>query len=247
MALDSLDSSELHPGGAGRAQVSSRFEEGYLLCTANRSQELVELMLSGVYADLQIADPSSGLSIWLHACIVAQPEILRMLASAGCDISETYVAPSNRANEEGYISGWSCLFFVVLHASWPASSAELEALQFLIKAGADPFLRDVEGHTIFDYVEDEKDPKYGSYRRELWYSALEREHVHVDRPAGMRQETPAYAWRYTPLHHRALCRLESWERDSIETQVARVLEDFPWTQEEEETIFRIAREKSLRH
>jgi hypothetical protein len=65
-----------------------------------------------------------------------------------------------------------CLFFAVLHASWPDTSGELETLQFLIKDGADLFLRDTEGYTIFDYVDEEEDKMYGSYPRDLWYSAL---------------------------------------------------------------------------
>lgn len=193
-------------------------------------------MLNGVYADLKTIDPSTGLSIWLQACIVARPAILNMMSSAGCDTHETYTPSQSYANKEGYISGWNCLIFVVLHASLPECSEELEALQFLIRAGADPHLRDAAGCTIFDYVDYDVDVKLGSYRRELWYSALKREHVRVDRPTITRQVAPVYTGKYTPLHCRALCHLGSWERNTVDTQVARVLNDFPWSQEEEEVI-----------
>jgi hypothetical protein len=64
-------------------------------------------MLSGVYADLKLVDPSSGLSIWLQSCQTALPTILRMLSSAGCDTSEIYIPSPNHPNEESYISGWN--------------------------------------------------------------------------------------------------------------------------------------------
>jgi hypothetical protein len=130
-------------------------------------------MLSGVYADLEAANEVSGLSIWLQACIPALPGALRGLLAAGCSVAETYVDGPAYANEEGYRSGWSCLFFVVLHASRPESSAESESLRTLLSAGADPFLRDAEGYTVFDYVDGNADVYKGSddvdidYRREL--------------------------------------------------------------------------------
>jgi hypothetical protein len=201
---------------------------------------MVRLMLNGVYADLKTTDPSSGLSIWLQACIVARLSIIETMTRAGCDIHETYTPSPDQANKQGYVSGWNCLFFVVLHASWPRSSAELEVLRFLIRAGVDPHQQDAAGNTISDYVDDDVDSKLGTYRRELWYSALEREHVHVDRSAGQWPWTPVYTWKYRPLHYRALCHLETWERDSVGTQVARVREDFPWSREEAEAMSRIA-------
>ena len=165
-----------------------------------------------------------------------QPTILKMLSSAGCDMHETYTPPQNYDNREGYISGWNCLIFVVLHASVPQSSKELEALQLLIRAGVDPHRRDAAGCTIFDYVDDDVDEKLGSYRRELWYSVLKREHVRVDRPATTQQVAPVYIRKYTPIQCRALCHLRSWKRNTIGAQVAHVLKKFPWSQEEEEAI-----------
>ena len=104
-----------------------------------------------------------------------------MLSNAGCDIGETYKQDPDRNNREGYVSGWNCLFFVVLHASNPDASAELESLLFLLDAGADPFLQDADGKTIFDYVDDPQDTYYqfAGYQRELWHSALDRAHVEV--------------------------------------------------------------------
>lgn len=201
-------------------------------------------MLNGVYADLKTTDPSSGLSIWLQACIVAKLSIIRMLTSAGCDIHETYIPSPNHVNKQGYMSGWNCLFFVVLHASWPGSSTEFEVLRFLIRAGVDPHQQDAAGNTISDYVDDDVDSKLGTYRRELWYSAMKREHIHVDPPSGQWETARVYTWKYRPLHYRALCHLEAWERSTVEDKVARVLEDFPWSQEEAATMLRIARLRS---
>jgi hypothetical protein len=121
----------------------------------------------------------SGLNIWLHACVLANPVVLRRLLAAGCSVAETYVEDPACADEEGYRSGWSCIFFVVLHASRPESSLESESLRTLLSAGADPFLRNAEGYTIFDYVDDDVNPLAG-YRRELWYNALRRAQIHTD-------------------------------------------------------------------
>lgn len=206
---------------------------------------MVGLMLNGVYADLKTTDPSSGLSIWLQACIVAKLSIIETLTSAGCDIHETYIPSADHANKQGYMSGWNCLFFVALHASWPQSSDELEVLRFLIGAGVDPHQRYAAGNTISDYVDDDVDNKLGTYRRELWYSALERECIRVDRPTGKWQATRVYTGKYRPLHYRALCHLEAWERDSVETHVFRVLEEFPWSREEAKETLRIACLRSL--
>jgi hypothetical protein len=137
-------------------------------------------LLGGTYADLKTADPVSELSIWLRACIIASPDLLRMLLTSGCSVAETYVEAPASTNVEGYKSGWNCLFFLVLHASRPRTSTEFEGLQVLLGAGADPSLRDAEGYTISDYVDDDKGSKFASYRRELWYTALRRAHIQLD-------------------------------------------------------------------
>jgi hypothetical protein len=173
-------------------------------------------LLSGVYADLRMADSTTGLSIWLQACRIAQPTTLRMLSSAGCDIGETYERPPDRTDNGGYVSGWNCLFFVVLHASRPYSSAEFESLQFLFGAGADPFLRDADDKTIFDYVNEDADSAFVHYRRELWYSVLDRAHIEVGHRTKQTSVLPVYNDLYTPIHHRALHSLESWHEDDVE-------------------------------
>ena len=198
---------------------------------------MVEQMLKAVY--LTPVAPSRA---WLHGCLSAQPSVLRILSSAGYDITKTYVGYQNRACKEGYVSDWNCLFFLAQSASWPQSSAEFEALQLLLNAGANIYLRDAQNNTIFDHVDDETDPELGSYRRDLWYSALQRAHVRIDRPASNLQKAPVYGQRYTSMHYRALCRLESWEKDDIETQVARLPESFSWSQEKMKTNVQIAEE-----
>jgi hypothetical protein len=213
---------------------------------------MIKLMLGGVYAEEMVEQMLKAVYIttttpsraWLHGCMFAQPSILRILSSAGCDITKTYVRYQNRACKEGYVSDWNCLFFLARCASWPQSSAEFEALQLLLNAGANIFLRDAKNRTIFGHVDDEMDPELGSYRRDLWYSALQRAHIRVDRPASTLQKAPIYGQRYTPTHYRAICHLESWEKDDIETQVARLPESFPWSQGQKETNAHIAEERS---
>ena len=193
-------------------------------------------MLSGVYADLKTPDPTSGLSIWLQACIVAQPAILRMLSSSGCDISETYEPSPSRTNKEGYFPGWNGLFFVVLHASFPESSAEFESLQFLLDAGVSPFLRDAYGKTIFDYVNEDTDYEFAHYQRDLWYSALNRAHVDVGHYTKQISVLPVCSRSYTPIHHCALHNLESWNESNVESQVNTLLGQVPWTEAEAEAL-----------
>jgi len=161
-----------------------------------------------------------------------------MLSNAGCDISEIYESPSNRTNEEGYVSGWNCLFFVVLYALYPESSDEFESLQFLLGAGADPFLRDADGKTIFDYVDEDTDDELASYQRELWYSALDRAHIEIGHRAKQTSVLPVYYKWYTPIHHRALHNLETWHEDDVEYQIIELLEQAPWTETEVEALSR---------
>jgi hypothetical protein len=196
-------------------------------------------LLGGTYADLKTADPVSELSIWLRACIIASPDLLRMLLTSGCSVAETYVEAPASTNVEGYKSGWNCLFFLVLHASRPRTSTEFEGLQVLLGAGADPSLRDAEGYTISDYVDDDKGSKFASYRRELWYTALRRAHIHLDHlmdPGREQSVPPVYSWRYTPVHCRALRYLESWSKDNIRKQVDKLLVEVPWSEEEAEAL-----------
>jgi hypothetical protein len=161
-----------------------------------------------------------------------------MLSSAGCDIGETYERPPDRTDNGGYVSGWNCLFFVVLHASRPYSSAEFESLQFLFGAGADPFLRDADDKTIFDYVNEDADSAFVHYRRELWYSVLDRAHIEVGHRTKQTSVLPVYNDLYTPIHHRALHSLESWHEDDVEFQVLELLEQVPWTEAEAEALSR---------
>lgn len=205
-------------------------------------------MLGGIYADLGTADPSSGLSVWLTTCIIALPDVLRKMLLSGCDIAETYVQPCDRTNKEGYKSGWNCLFFLVLHASRPESSAEFQGLQILLGAGADPFLSDADGYTIFDYVGDDKSSRHGQYQRDLWYSALQRAGIRFDRimkPDQTGQVLPVYDRSYTPIHGRALRYLDSWTKDDIKSQVHEVSSKIPWSEDEAEALLRIESAMSM--
>jgi hypothetical protein len=209
-------------------------------------------MLGGAFADLKAADEASGLSIWLYACINAIPDILQRLLAAGCSVAETDVEDPARAVDEcyrpnwivnkRYTSGWSCLFFVVLHAQRPECSAESESLRILLGAGADPFLRDAKGFTIFDYVNGNVSSEFTGYRRELWYNALTRAHIHIDhlvKPGQKISMSPVYSYSFTPTLCRALRHLESWERNDFQSQVDKLLVDIPWSEEEEEALARV--------
>lgn len=48
------------------------------------------LLLEGVFDDLRSMSLRSGTSLWLGACHVANPELLRKLLSVGCDAAEVH-------------------------------------------------------------------------------------------------------------------------------------------------------------
>lgn len=195
-------------------------------------------MIGGVYADLKTINPRNGLSIWLHACLIAKPDVLGKLLAAGCDVAQIHVQQSDRANDERSVSGWSCLFFVVLHASRPETSDELQSLQILLSAGADPFQRDAEGYSIFDYVNEESHYIFAHYQRELWYRALQRAQINFDHLMEIDRcpVPPVYNGSYTPIHYRALRHLDSWTEWDVESQVNQLLKTFPWTELEAEWL-----------
>jgi hypothetical protein len=209
-------------------------------------QERFLLMLGGTYVDRKTADDLTlnGLSIWLTACMIAHPDVLRRLLAAGCSVAETFRAdPATDYTDELHrINGWSCLFFVVLYASHPESSIESERLHTLLGVGADPFLRDAEGFTIFDRVNDNVSSEFAGYRRELWYNALTRAHIHIDhfvKPGRKISMSPVYSDSFTPTHCRALRHLESWEENDFQSQVDKLLADIPWSEEEAEALARV--------
>ena len=74
-------------------------------------------------------------------------------------MNNSRIAPT----KEGYVSGWNCLFFVVLHASQSESSAEFESLRSLLNARADSFLRDADDKTTFDYVNEDTYYRFAHY------------------------------------------------------------------------------------
>lgn len=114
---------------------------------------------------------------------------------AGCNISEV----------DG--DGRNCLFHCVLRGHEPRTSKESEALRFLLGIFRDIYAEDKWGLTIFDYVKDIKDERYGSYRRDLWHNSLRRAGLV---PHGYAESQAQYTLEYTPQHHRALRYLDSW-------------------------------------
>lgn len=97
----------------------------------------------------------------------------------------------------------------------------------LLSLGLDKYTTDHDGRSIFDVVygySPEKDPgKFttGSYKRDLWFSALEH-HSRSISDSAERQGSDGwkttyhrmrsvYSRWYTPFHHRALLRGDAWD------------------------------------
>lgn len=125
--------------------------------------------------------------------------ILDRLISVGCNVAEVDV------------SGWNCLFHCVLNASTPDFSQELQALIHLLGHFHDIGAKDYAGMTIFDYVRDTSGI-YGSYRRDLFTTALARVESGGDEPS---IQYAVYTPIYLPEHHLAMRYLHSWTRRDV--------------------------------
>lgn len=148
-----------------------------------------------------------GKSIWLHACSQARmlnsPKILQILVHAGANTAEICRY------------GWNCLFACILNSLEPSSSAEFEALQYLLTICDDIFARDDTGCSIFDHVD--QDPRFdmsiGSYKQDLWYCAIYRSGLAQIFEIPPPTWTPIFTSRYTIQHYRALLYLDTWNTD----------------------------------
>jgi hypothetical protein len=142
-------------------------------------------------------------TVWQYACsnayTIISPRILQILVQAGVAITEV--------DEDG----WNCLFECVMYSRDPSTSAELEALQYLLTIFDDIFACDPSGFTIFDNVTQDvahRQRIWGSYRQDLWYYALYRSGLASRFDIPPPPPRPVFNSRYTIQHYRALLRLD---------------------------------------
>lgn len=141
----------------------------------------------------------------MWACSTAgmlnSPDILRILVQAGADTTE--------ADDEG----WNCLFNCVIKSSRPSTSAEFEALRFLLTVYDNIFERDNQDCDIFEFVAGYQWcdwSHYGSYRNDLWYCALYRSGLSLRYDIPPPPPRPLFDSSYTIEHYRALLYLDIW-------------------------------------
>lgn len=191
--------------------------------------ELLCLLSKRSFLDLE-AITSTGLSIWLHACLNARqivtPSLLQDLLDAGFRID------SKTQNHAKFPDGWNCLFMLVLNAQEPEDSHELETLRFLLRSSTDVFAKDATGLTVFDHVASSRTERHSSYQRDLWYCALQREGVDVRSYVEVSPRTALYDDDYTPEHYSALRFLDEWDGANLERKVSQLLKKELWTEEE---------------
>lgn len=165
---------------------------------------------------------------------------MHKLVNAGCDIAEK--------DDDG----WNCLFHSVLSSDQPDASYEFERLQYLLSIFDDIYARDASGGTIFDHLGNYQQYKlYGTYRRDLWYCALERAGIDVSShlaqqprvPSYRIERTPIYSYRYTPEHYYALKHLRSWDEDNFRSQMDRLLQEVPLDEDEALAMEQLRRER----
>ncbi|KAM0717426.1 hypothetical protein Q7P37_007278 [Cladosporium fusiforme] len=173
-----------------------------------------------------------GQSPWLYACNQdSSVTLLQKLQAEGCSAKET--------DEEG----WNCLFHCVLSARGPSSSSDLERLRFLLSVFGDVDATDMDGRTIFDHVDSMADDFFRGYRRDLWYYALFREGIISNERIAQHTRTAAYVARvdfiYTPEHYHALKHLDSWDWSNFRSQMDRLLEEIPLSEEDSLEMRRI--------
>jgi hypothetical protein len=97
--------------------------------------------------------------------------------------------------------------------------------------------------TKFGHAEAEPTRKYSSYRRDLWYCALQREGLDVGGTIELHARIVRYNERYTLEHYRALCYLDHWTKEDLSRPLQDLLEACPWSQEEISDFSRIHDEK----
>lgn len=162
-----------------------------------------------------------GQSAWLYACgravFLSTPLILDSLLRAGCNAFEV--------DERG----WNCLFHCVLEAQCRKHDKELQVLIHLLQLFDDISAKDNDGMTVFDHVRDTSDPWLGSYRRDLWTTALARAGYEYAEPSF---RPAVYTDRYWPEYHLGLRYPGSWDaypRDREVLEHLRCLARTSWS------------------
>lgn len=202
---------------------------------------ILERMIRGSHVALT-ASTTDGAeqSILLYAfshSILPPLWVVKELLEMGCDINET------AGNVPNIPDGWSCLFLQVLRARHPENSSEIEVTRFLIKQRANLFVKDGSGLTIFDHANAILSGGSSSYRRDLWYCALQREGINNGATFEVHPRIAKYNRYYTPEHYRALCYLDHWTEEDLSGQLHESLEACPWSEEEISELSRINHEK----
>ena len=161
--------------------------------------------------------------------------MLQKLMNAGCAV----------ADKDD--KGWNCLFLGVLMSCRPQASDEFERLQYLLSIFADIHARDAEGRTIFDRVDLIQEVYQGSYKRDLWYCALDRAGIDVSLHLVRHPRVPSYKVgkydEYTPEHYHALKHLQSWDKSNFRSQMDRLLQEIPLDEDEALEMERLRRER----
>lgn len=180
-----------------------------------------------------------GRSLLSDACYRHFPSFrptLQRIIDAGCSFAE-----------EDDVQGRNCLFHVVLGSIHPEKSWEFEKLQYLLSKFDDIYARDAEGRTIFDHVDGVQPHYLDSYRRDLWYCALERAGIDVSSHLAKHPRVPSYKTtkygQYTPKHYHALKHLHSWDEDNFRSQMDRLLQELPLDEDEALEMRRLQRKK----
>ena len=201
------------------------------------TEHLMERMIRGSHVALTGSTLNGAeQSVWMYAFHLLSPlplKILKALLDMGCDINETAV------NLPRIPDGWTCLFLQVLRAPCPKTSRTFEVTRFLIRQRANIYAKDGYGLTIFDHVGAAMASESSSYRRDLWYCALQREGIDIGAMIEEHPRIAKYDEDYTPEHYRALCHLDHWTDENLSQQVHNLLEAYPWSEEEISEISRI--------
>jgi hypothetical protein len=135
-----------------------------------------------------------------------------------------------------------------------STSDDFERLQFLLTVFDDIYAQDNEGHTIFDFVDKERSEmgSFDTYRRDLWYCALNRAAIDVSDHLTRHPRIAVYKTSehtfldYTPEHYHALKHLQSWDESNFRSQMDRLLQEIPLDEEESLEMERIRELERMR-
>lgn len=175
-------------------------------------------------------------SLWLDACGGSSLSVLQRIIDAGCNVAEK--------DEK---NGRNCLFHVIFGSMHPENSCDFEKLQYLLSIFDDIYARDAHGRTIFDCVKDFQGYALGSYKRDLWYCALDRAGIDVSSQLVQYPRVSSYTMLdyagYTPEHYHALKHLGSWDESNFRSQMDHLLQEIPLDEDEALEMERLRREE----